>query len=567
VRANGSLPVRRAAGLLAGAGALALAAGAGLAASPWPRARGAGGWLAAGGLAGLGAATLALALRLRGAPPGDPRPALPPLGAPGGAALAALLAFALALRLVGLGSDLWYDEIVTLVEFVRLPLGPLLTSFPSQNNHPLFSLLAKGSIALLGESPFALRLPAALLGTACVAALFAFARPFVGNAQAFGAALWLAVSYHHVWFSQNARGYTGLMLATIVATGLFAEGMRRRARSLWLVYGLALGLGLYVHLTAVFAFAAHALLWTGLLALHRAGVRGVARRWPGALEAWPLTGFLAGGLLGFALYAPLLPDLVGTFLAQAVESGGHRVAAWRSPVWTALEMLRSLRLGVGSGLVVAAGGAVAALGFARLLRREPLVALLLVAPAPLTLAALLALSFHVWPRYFFPYQGFALLVAVHGLFAAAALATRALAAAGVRLAPAPLGAALTALAAAALAAGLPANYRLPKQSYVAARDWVESRRAPGDAVAAAGLAAFAYGRYYAPQWSAVASAAELEALGAGGTRTWLVYSFPTFMREIQPDVLALADARFEPMRTFPGTLGDGQIVVLRSRAP
>jgi hypothetical protein len=356
------------------------------------------------------------------------------------------------------------------------------------------------------------------------------------------------------------------MLATILATGLFAEGMRRRARGLWLAYGLVFGLGLYVHLTAVFAFAAHGLLWLGLLGLRRAGARGVARRWPGALEAWPLAGFLAGGLLGFALYAPLLPELVATFLAQTVESGGHKITPWRSPVWTALEMLRSLRLGVGSGLVVAAGGAVAALGFARLLRREPLVALLLVAPAPLTLAALLALSFHVWPRYFFPYQGFALLVAVHGLFATAALAARALAGAGVRLAPAPAGAALTLLAAAALAASLPANYRLPKQSYVAARDWVESRRDPGDAVAAAGLAAFAYGRYYAPGWSAVASAEELEALGARATRTWLVYSFPTFMREVQPDVLALADARFEPMRTFPGTLGDGQIVVLRSRA-
>jgi hypothetical protein len=56
--------------------------------------------------------------------------------------LAALGVTALGLRLWQLDSCFWFDEVLTVVDFVRPPLGQIVTSFPSQNQHMLFSVLA-----------------------------------------------------------------------------------------------------------------------------------------------------------------------------------------------------------------------------------------------------------------------------------------------------------------------------------------------------------------------------------------------------------------------------------------
>jgi hypothetical protein len=66
--------------------------------------------------------------------------------------LAGLLITGLALRLHDLGVGLWYDEIMAMVDYVRLPLGQILTTYDSQNQHMLFSVLARLSVDLFGDS-------------------------------------------------------------------------------------------------------------------------------------------------------------------------------------------------------------------------------------------------------------------------------------------------------------------------------------------------------------------------------------------------------------------------------
>src|SRR5262245_17128800 len=129
--------------------------------------------------------------------------------------LISIIVVALVLRAVRLGSGLWYDEIMTLVQFVRLPTRDVVTTLTSFNNHVLYTLEAQAAIAIFGESAWSLRLPAMIFGVACVGALWWLARHVVSAAEANIAALLLAVSYHHIWFSQNARGYTGMMFWSI----------------------------------------------------------------------------------------------------------------------------------------------------------------------------------------------------------------------------------------------------------------------------------------------------------------------------------------------------------------
>ena len=96
------------------------------------------------------------------------------------AALAGVLALALALRLFKADAALWYDEIFTLVNFVRLPTGELIASYDSLNNHMLYSLAAQACVAVLGENPLALRLPAILLGIGSIFVQWRISRRVTG---------------------------------------------------------------------------------------------------------------------------------------------------------------------------------------------------------------------------------------------------------------------------------------------------------------------------------------------------------------------------------------------------
>ncbi len=510
-------------------------------------------WLLRGSSLVLGAALAAWGRATARSPEAAPavRPPVPwlPLGA--------ILLVALALRLVGLESDLWYDEVVTLTEFVRLPARELLTTYTVQNNHILYSLLAKGSIGLFGESAWALRLPAALFGVASVAGVFFFGRRVASDRQALLAAALVALAYHHVWFSQNARGYTGLMCLGLVASGLFLDGMAARRRGLWLAYAAVFAGAMYVHLSAVFLFLCHGLVYVGL------GLRALrspeaTRRYPGAREPWPLGGFVVGGLLVVEIYALILPQMFETFgrtVSQATSLPG--VGTWRSPLWTALEILQGLPGGAWSAVAVVAAGLVAGWAWVLMLRRDPASALIMALPFPVTLGVLLAVSFHIWPRYFFAYLGFVAVLIVQGAFVLMPVLLRWLGR-DPALAARPATVAVLAVIAAS-AATLPVNYRAPKQAYQATREYVEASRAPDDVVVTAGLATLPYERLYAPHWGAVADAEELARLEPA----WLVYSFPTYMGVAHEDILLALESGYVEDAAFRGTLGDGTLFVYR----
>src|SRR5829696_6498101 len=121
-------------------------------------------------------------------------------------ALAFITVAAVVLRVIGLDHGLWYDEIVTLVQSVRPSLSTIVTQFPGANNHPLYSVAAHLSVAAFGEEAWSVRLPAMLFGVATVPLLFWLGSAVSDRREALLGAALLAVSYHHIWFSQNARG-------------------------------------------------------------------------------------------------------------------------------------------------------------------------------------------------------------------------------------------------------------------------------------------------------------------------------------------------------------------------
>ncbi len=63
-------------------------------------------------------------------------------------------------------------------------------------------------VAIFGAQEWAIRLPSVIFGTATIPAIYWVSRQALSRRASLCVALLLAVSYHHIFFSQNARGYT-----------------------------------------------------------------------------------------------------------------------------------------------------------------------------------------------------------------------------------------------------------------------------------------------------------------------------------------------------------------------
>jgi len=175
--------------------------------------------------------------------------------------LAIGLIAAAVLRIAGLWTELWMDEIlsVRLVEAVQSPLG-VFADIHSDNNHYLNSLWlwAVGSRA----PGWLMRLPPLVLGVALVAVVYRITRARGRTEAAVTAALFV-VSYPLIHYSSEARGYGYLVLLTLLAYGAFR---RWSAGGGWLAgatYAVVSALAFLAHLGFVTVFVAF-LLWSVL---------------------------------------------------------------------------------------------------------------------------------------------------------------------------------------------------------------------------------------------------------------------------------------------------------------
>jgi len=399
---------------------------------------------------------------------------------------------------------------------------------------------------VFGYGAWALRLPAVLYGVASVAALYWFARPVVGVRESFAASALLTFSYHHVWFSQNARGYTALLLFTLLGTGLYVRIVRRGWTG-WgaaAAYGGVMAIGVYTHLSALAVVAAHGLVWVWLL-WRRRETESAAIRTVG-------TGILLTATLSLLLYALVLPQVVRTLLAPTAPQG---TVEWTRPSWLALEAIAGLSRGLPGGVAtLVAGGALFVVGVYSLFRRTPLLAWLLLLPAVIALALIVGFSHNLWPRFFFFSAGFGALILMRGIHASARALNRKWGTA--------IGAAASVALVLASASTVPAAWG-PKQDFAGAAEYVEGASAPGDAVVTVDLTTLPYVAYLEKPWGSVQGVGDLSEVEAGHAQTWLLYIFPARLRAAQPEIWMRLEREYTRAAEFTGTLRGGGVVVMR----
>ena len=465
------------------------------------------------------------------------------------AILAAILLSASALRLYGLDYGLWHDEIVTYVKYMRIPFREALLTYDSENQHFLFTLLAHISFRIFGESNWSLRLPAVFFGIGSIWALYLLGRQVGSTREALLSAALLAFSYHHVWFSQNARGYTGLLFWTLLSSWLFLRGIREERPQLWLFYAATAALGVYTHVTMLFVIISHFGIYLMKLFSRRKEI------WPNRWAGFFL-GFCLSGILTLQLYALILPQVI-----NGIMGADSTVMVWKQPLWTLLEFVKGMQISFAASFVALAGLLILGPGLLGFVRNNPVVIQLLILPSLIGTIAVIGMGHHLWPRFFFFVVGFGALVVVRGTMVLGGNISRLLHLKST--ASVSAGTALCVSLIFVSAVSVPFAYA-PKQDYLGALAFVEKSKDPGDSVVTVGLATYPSKNFYAKNWKEAETLEDLNFIRSRSNRTWLIYTLPLHLQAVYPEIMSNIKQDFRVVKRFYGTLNGGTIFVCLS---
>lgn len=482
------------------------------------------------------------------------------------AILLCIFAIAVALRALRLGADLWLDEITTVAAYAARPVAEVYAAYLSPGSHLLNSLLLKISVAAFGESEWSVRLPAAAFGVATIPAMYLAARLAMSRAASIGAALLLAVSYHHIFFSQNARGYSAHLFFTLVSSALLASALRNDRAWKWLIYVMSMALGFAALMTTVFTYFAHVVVGGLALGVQR---RSGAAVWP--LAARLLCAFAAAAFLAFQIYAVSIPDVIAIYpTVYAIQGSGYVVFSREF----LSELARGLSAGFMSMAAAIAFATVAAGGFLILTRRIWALAGSLVLSIVFVVVFLLVRGQSIAPRFLLPGLLLAILSAMMSVEAATLILARRGFFSRSRARMIALGSAAV-LSAISLIA-LPGYYSAPKQPYRSAIRHVERQRSAGADVmvvfpAVGGI------RYYLPREGVTDTAGyhfvttpsdyrvAMDSIGTGSAT--LVTTLFRVLHSMTPPLAESIRTDWVEQTRFRGTLGGGDMTVWRRRDP
>jgi uncharacterized membrane protein len=249
--------------------------------------------------------------------------------------LIAAFALGIVFRLSGLGNKIYsHDEAYTSLYAAGYHKGEVLTSIRDDKDHtasdiqrflkpgedrgigdtftsilsgpqqsPLFFLLAHYWMRLVGHTPAAMRGLAAIFGLLSIPAMYWFSREvFQSQPIAVLSSALFAISPFHILFSQDARYYSLWTFATVVSSAALFSAIRRDNLRAWLVYSLALILGVYSHQLFILVAVVHGIYFAALFILHYKREFG---------------GFLSACLIAFLAYTPWLFVMI-TYWDRAV---------------------------------------------------------------------------------------------------------------------------------------------------------------------------------------------------------------------------------------------------------
>lgn len=223
-----------------------------------------------------------------------------------------IVALAAIVRLIGIrAQSLWFDEILT----VQAASGTLadVVFHPRMNTRiPPFYYVIVHFFSRLSSQELWLRFPSVVAGVAGIPLFWGLVRRRVGIAAAHVAALLMALSPFHVWYSQEARPYSFLLFLSLLTLWCFERARERPTLGRLATAVVALAALIDSHTVSV-TFLPFLALWVALRIPRRAWPRWAGILGAGVVLALP-------GLWLVTTYPPVPPAppkvaAAATFLA------------------------------------------------------------------------------------------------------------------------------------------------------------------------------------------------------------------------------------------------------------
>jgi mannosyltransferase len=478
--------------------------------------------------------------------------------------LSIVILLGLLLRSISLNSSFWLDEITPLTFYRDSSVFGLLTTYYSTNNHLFYTLLEKLAVSAFGEQEWVVRLPSVLIGALTIPVLYLLTRLIASRSIALATALLLSVSYQHIFFSQNARGYTAHLLFTLAATLFLLRGIKKDRIVHWIGYCLCMFLNMASIIASLSVLIAHF-----LISVVAAFV--VQRRSGGGRPLFfrLLAVIFLSLLMVLHLYSIIFPQ------AYMVVQETYHVQSTGFTLFSAEflnEVVRGLRLSNLPLLLVAALPAlvVAGVGLKAMFRSSWILLAGLILPEILLALYLLKLGLSVSPRFFLLALPFALMLCAVGVHESAGWILRKLKMEKFM----PVAFVLSMLIAAAInIAPLLAYYKIPKQDFRSAVQYVKSK--PGKAyplsiyTAREGVAYYAgrSGMRLDTDFFDARTISELNAVlqKHKPAELYLLTTFPRALHLDHPELEPLLDRYWVVDKVFPGSIGDGDLTVWKPR--
>ena len=174
----------------------------------------------------------------------------------------------ISVRLAFLFQPMCHDESITYLYLASSPLSKILTIYPDPNHHIFHTLLVHFNTMVLGNDPWAIRLPAFVAGVLIIPATYLVIRKLFNKNAAIIATALVVPSSQLIIYSTNARGYTiqALIFLILLLLAIYIKETDRLSG--WIGLVLFSALGFYTIPTMLYFFFP-VIIWMLLSAVYR----------------------------------------------------------------------------------------------------------------------------------------------------------------------------------------------------------------------------------------------------------------------------------------------------------
>jgi len=175
--------------------------------------------------------------------------------------LGLIIAIGSFLRIYNLGTEsLWLDESIS-VDFSSGSIGSIIAEIAGRNNPPLYWIILHFWIKLFGTSEAAIRSISAIFGILAIFVTYLVGRELFNRRVGLIASLISAVSYFHVYYSQEARPYALLLLLSLLSFLFFTKILKHNKNWYYPCYFISIVLLGYTHIYGLFVIASQPLIF------------------------------------------------------------------------------------------------------------------------------------------------------------------------------------------------------------------------------------------------------------------------------------------------------------------